>query len=478
MVPTTILAQQHYERMVERMKNYPVTVELLSRIKTDKELKECCKNIALGGVDIVIGTHKILSPEIQFNDLGIVIIDEEQKFGVKAKEKLKKIRSNVHMLTLTATPIPRTLNLALLGIRDISIIETLPEGRLPIQDHFIEKKDEAVRDAVMREFAREGQTFYIYNRVKGIERKEQKLREMLPSFLKVDHIHGQMPPREIREILHQFENGEIDLLLATTIIENGIDVENANSIIIEGTDKLGLSQMYQLRGRVGRGHERGYCYFLVDEKEGKSKVKQREESMKSLGDMGAGTGFNLSMEDMKIRGAGEILGDRQHGSIEILGYGLYMKLLQEEITKQKGEYLEELPEFTLDLQVPRYIPDTYIEEKEKLILYKRIAQITSIVEIEEIQGEIEDRFGLAPYSVKSYLRGEKLKFLAKKARVIAVQEEKEGTTLIKFQQDKLDMEKLMDIIASERGKYIKNIGALRYLGTPERFFNDYTEEKV
>ncbi|MGL5578244.1 MAG: DEAD/DEAH box helicase, partial [Fusobacteriaceae bacterium] len=376
MVPTTVLAQQHYERIVERLKNYPVTVELLSRIKTERELEECYKKIASGGIDIVVGTHKILSSEINFKDLGLVIIDEEQKFGVKAKEKLKTLRTNVHMLTLTATPIPRTLNLALLGIRDISIIETLPEGRLPIQDYFIEKKDEAIRDAVMREFAREGQSFYIYNRVKGIERREEELRKMLPGFLKIDHIHGQMPPREIREILHQFENGEIDLLLATTIVENGIDVENANSIIIEGTDKLGLSQMYQLRGRVGRGHERGYCYFLTDPgKDIRSKVKQREESMRSLGEMGAGTGFNLSMEDMRIRGAGEVLGERQHGAIEILGYGLYMKLLQEEIAKLKGEYIEELPEFTLDLTLPRYIPDTYIEEREKLILYKRIAQI-------------------------------------------------------------------------------------------------------
>lgn len=474
MVPTTVLAQQHYERIVERLKNYPVTVELLSRIKTERELEECYKKIASGGIDIVVGTHKILSSEINFKDLGLVIIDEEQKFGVKAKEKLKTLRTNVHMLTLTATPIPRTLNLALLGIRDISIIETLPEGRLPIQDYFIEKKDEAIRDAVMREFAREGQSFYIYNRVKGIERREEELRKMLPGFLKIDHIHGQMPPREIREILHQFENGEIDLLLATTIVENGIDVENANSIIIEGTDKLGLSQMYQLRGRVGRGHERGYCYFLTDPgKDIRSKVKQREESMRSLGEMGAGTGFNLSMEDMRIRGAGEVLGERQHGAIEILGYGLYMKLLQEEIAKLKGEYIEELPEFTLDLTLPRYIPDTYIEEREKLILYKRIAQIGKLEDIGEIGEELEDRFGPMPYPVKSYLRGEKLKLMAKRARVIAIHEEKEGTTLIKFQEDKLHMEKLVEIMESGKGKYIRSQGALRYMGTPERFFRDY-----
>lgn len=474
MVPTTVLAQQHYERIVERMKNYPVTVELLSRIKTEKELNECYKKIAGGGIDIVVGTHKILSPEIKFKDLGLVIIDEEQKFGVKAKEKLKTLRTNVHMLTLTATPIPRTLNLALLGIRDISIIETLPEGRLPIQDYFLEKKDEAIRDAVMREFAREGQSFYIYNRVKGIERRGEELRKILPSFLKVDYIHGQMPPREIREILHQFESGEIDLLLATTIVENGIDVENANTIIIEGTDKLGLSQMYQLRGRVGRGHERGYCYFLIDPgKDIRSKVKQREESIRSLGEMGAGTGFNLSMEDMRIRGAGEVLGERQHGAIEILGYGLYMKLLQEEISKLKGEYIEELPEFTIELNLPRYIPDTYIEEREKIILYKRIAQINKLEEIGDIAEELEDRFGVMPYSVKSYLRGEKLKLLAKRARVIGIHEEKEGTTLIKFQEDKLHMDKLMEIITAERGKYIRNQGALRYMGTPEGFFRDY-----
>lgn len=363
MVPTTVLAQQHYERFVERMKNYPVTIELLSRLSTSKEQKNTLEKIANGAIDIVIGTHRILSEDVKFKDLGLVIIDEEQKFGVKAKEHLKKLRNKIDMLTLTATPIPRTLNLALLGIRDLSVIDTPPEGRKPIETLFIEGTEKNIKEIIMKEVAREGQVFYIFNSVKGIEKKAQELRKILPEYLKINYVHGQMLPRDIKERIKDFENSDIDILLATTIIENGIDIENANTMIIDKVEKLGLSQIYQLRGRIGRGNRQSYCYLITKEYQSK-KAKEREESIKSLEETGGG-GLQLSMEDMRIRGAGEILGERQHGALETFGYTLYMKMLQEEIDKIKGDFEEDIDEIEIKVNSPAFIPDSYIEKMRK-----------------------------------------------------------------------------------------------------------------
>ncbi|MGL5051294.1 MAG: DEAD/DEAH box helicase [Fusobacteriaceae bacterium] len=475
MVPTTVLAEQHYDRFINRFKNFPFTIEILSRLKSEKEEKEIKKKISSGGIDIIIGTHMLLSSTIKFSDLGLIIVDEEQKFGVKAKEKLKKIKSNADLLTLTATPIPRTLNLALLGIRDISIIETLPANRQPTKDFFIENKDEEIREAMMREFSREGQCFYIYNSVKGIERKLKELESIVPNFVKINYIHGQMPPKEIKTRISQFENGEIDILLSTTIIENGIDIENANTIIIEGIEKLGLSQMYQLRGRVGRGSERGYCYILVDPlKNPKLKSKIREEALKNISQMGDGKGFHLSLEDLRIRGAGEILGDKQHGALEILGYGLYMKLLNEEIAKIKGQSYEEIEGFKLQLKIPRYIPDNYIESNEKIIIYKRVAKIKFVEEIIEIENEIRDRFGSLPQVVKSYFRGEKIRIEAQKLEIKEIIEKEEGV-FIKFLVDKLNFNRIMKIIESQKGIYSQKEEALIFKGEIEEFLYSYSQ---
>lgn len=474
MVPTTVLAQQHYERFTERMKNYPITIELLSRLSSLKEQKTTLDNILSGAVDIVIGTHRILSEDVKFKDLGLVIIDEEQKFGVKAKEHLKRLRNKIDMLTLTATPIPRTLNLALLGIRDLSVIDTPPEGRKPIETIFLEGTDKNIRDAIMREISREGQVFYIFNSVKGIEKKVYELKGILPEYLKIGFVHGQMLPKEIKERIKEFENGEIDVLLATTIIENGIDIENANTMIIDRADKLGLSQIYQLRGRVGRGNRQSYCYLLTKEYQSK-KAKDREDSIKMLEETGGG-GLQLSMEDMRIRGAGEILGEKQHGALETFGYTLYMKMLQEEIEKIKGEFEEDLEDIEIKVNYPAFIPESYIEKSEKIKIYRRVADIKRESELQEIKDELIDRFGKMPIEAQGFFKYIALKFRARKLGVKrAIEIKGKNESDIKFHNDKMNFEKLLDLIQKEIIRYQKKEDIIEYAGTIEEFLNVYEQ---
>lgn len=474
MVPTTVLAQQHYERFTERMKNYPITIELLSRLSSLKEQKTTLDNILSGAVDIVIGTHRILSEDVKFKDLGLVIIDEEQKFGVKAKEHLKRLRNKIDMLTLTATPIPRTLNLTLLGIRDLSVIDTPPEGRKPIETIFLEGTDKNIRDAIMREIAREGQVFYIFNSVKGIEKKVYELKGILPEYLKIGFVHGKMLPKEIKERIKEFENGEIDVLLATTIIENGIDIENANTMIIDRADKLGLSQIYQLRGRVGRGNRQSYCYLLTKEYQSK-KAKDREESIKMLEETDGG-GLQLSMEDMRIRGAGEILGEKQHGALETFGYTLYMKMLQEEIEKIKGEFEEDLEDIEIKVNYPAFIPESYIEKSEKIKIYRRVADIKRESELQEIKDELIDRFGKMPIEAQGFFKYIALKFRARKLGVKrAIEIKGKNESDIKFHNDKMNFEKLLDLIQKEIIRYQKKEDIIEYDGTIEEFLNVYEQ---
>ena len=474
MVPTTVLAQQHYERFTERMKNYPITIELLSRLSSLKEQKTTLDNILSGAVDIVIGTHRILSEDVKFKDLGLVIIDEEQKFGVKAKEHLKRLRNKIDMLTLTATPIPRTLNLALLGIRDLSVIDTPPEGRKPIETIFLEGTDKNIRDAIMREIAREGQVFYIFNSVKGIEKKVYELKGILPEYLKIGFVHGKMLPKEIKERIKEFENGEIDVLLATTIIENGIDIENANTMIIDRADKLGLSQIYQLRGRVGRGNRQSYCYLLTKEYQSK-KAKDREDSIKMLEETGGG-GLQLSMEDMRIRGAGEILGEKQHGALETFGYTLYMKMLQEEIEKIKGEFEEDLEDIEIKVNYPAFIPESYIKKSEKIKIYRRVADIKRESELQEIKDELIDRFGKMPIEAQGFFKYIALKFRARKLGVKrAIEIKGKNESDIKFHNDKMNFEKLLDLIQKEIIRYQKKEDIIEYDGTIEEFLNVYEQ---
>lgn len=476
MVPTTVLAQQHYERFSERMKNYPITIELLSRLKSGSEQKKSLERIEAGSIDIVIGTHRLLSADVKFKDLGLVIIDEEQKFGVKAKEHLKKMKNRVDMLTLTATPIPRTLNLSLLGIRDLSVIDTPPEGRKPVDTFFIEPEVKKIKEVIMREIAREGQVFYIFNSVKGIRKKSEDLAKILPEYIKIDFVHGQMQPKEIKEKIKSFENGDVDILIATTIIENGIDIENANTMIIDGADKLGLSQIYQLRGRIGRGSRQGYCYLLTKEYQTK-KAKEREDSIKALEDIGGG-GLQLSLEDMRIRGAGEILGEKQHGALEALGYNLYMKMLQDEISKIKGdvELEDSIDDIELKVNYPAFIPDDYMEKSQKIKLYRRIAEAKKIENIDELRSEIIDRFGKLPQEGIGLFEYIKTKFRAREIGIkSAVEIKGKDECNIKFHRDKLEFEVLLNMIQAKKIVYSQREDLVEFNGDIKSFLDIYDE---
>ncbi|MEG0068946.1 MAG: transcription-repair coupling factor [Cetobacterium sp.] len=473
--PTTVLAQQHYERFLERYKDYPITVELLSRLSNEKDQKEIIKKMLSGSIDIIIGTHRLLSEDVKLKDLGLVIIDEEQKFGVKAKEKLKKMRTNVDMLTLTATPIPRTLNYALLGIRDISVIETAPEGRVPVETTFINDDKKEIREVIMKEIAREGQVFYIFNRVKRMEDKLNELKKALPKFVSIEYIHGKMSPKNIKEKLKSFEDGDIDILLSTTIIENGIDIENANTILIEGIDKLGLSQVYQLRGRVGRGKRKGYCYLVIDkDKKTGKKATQRKETLKEIGELGGG--FKLSLEDMRIRGAGEILGEKQHGALETFGYNLYTKLLQEEIAKVRGEE-EESSEIKIYLEEDSYLPKDYIEGDERLVVYRRLVDIKKIEDLKEIELEMKDRFGDLPKEAKNLLNYLEIKILAKKLKIIEILKTN-SEIFIKFDNEYIQFEKIMKLIELKKARYSSKDNGIFYKGEILEFLKWYEGDDI
>ena len=470
LVPTTVLAEQHYERFSERFKNYPVHIEILSRVQSKKEQTESLKRIENGSADLVIGTHRLLSDDIKFKDVGLLIIDEEQKFGVKAKEKLKKIKGDIDVLTLTATPIPRTLNLSLLGIRDLSVIDTSPEGRQKIQTEYIDNNKNLIKDIILSEISREGQVFYIFNSVKRMENKVKEIRELLPEYIKVDYIHGQMLPRDIKKNIQEFENGNIDVLVATTIIENGIDIENANTMIIEGVEKLGLSQVYQLRGRIGRSNKKSYCYMLMNENKTKN-AQKREESIREFDNL---TGIDLSMEDSKIRGVGEILGEKQHGAVETFGYNLYMKMLNEEILKLKGKNEEELEDVNIELNFPRFLPDNYIEKNEKIKIYKRALALKTFEELEDLHKELEDRFGRLKSEAKGFFEFLKIRIRARELGIVSIKEDKEKRILINFNEEKINVDKIIYLLANKKISYLKFTQTIGFEGDIFEFFDLYS----
>lgn len=413
LVPTTILAQQHYETFRERFADFPFTIQVLSRFRSKKEQSETMKGVKNGTVDIVIGTHRLLSADVVFKDLGLLIVDEEQRFGVSHKEKLKRLKTNVDVLTLTATPIPRTLHMSMLGVRDLSVIETPPENRFPVQTYVVEYSNALVRDAIERELAREGQVYYLYNRVQGIQQMAEQLSMLVPNA-RIAVAHGQMSEQELEKTILDFLDNEYDVLVSTSIIETGVDIPNVNTLIVHDADKMGLSQLYQLRGRVGRSNRIAYAYFTYQRDKVLTEVaEKRLQAIKEFTELGSG--FKIAMRDLAIRGAGNLLGAEQHGFIASVGFDLYSQMLAAEIRKRKAEMGEQVPEkeiFTtqIDIQLDAYLPSDYIyDSMQKIEIYKKVAAIVSLEEAEDLEEELIDRFGDLPVAVRNLLAVARIK---------------------------------------------------------------------
>lgn len=433
LVPTTILAQQHYNNTVERFSKYPAKIEMLSRFRTKAEQDKIIENIRTGVVDVIIGTHRILSNDIQYKDLGLLIIDEEQRFGVKHKEKIKMMKENIDVLTLSATPIPRTLHMSMIGIRDMSVIEDPPEDRYPIQTYVVEFDEFLVREAIIRELERGGQVFFVHNRVADIDQVAHKLSQLVPDA-KVDFAHGQMNEHKLEKIMLSFMNNEFNVLVCTTIIETGLDISNVNTIIINDGDRFGLSQLYQLRGRVGRSNRLAYCYIFYQTNKVLNEIaEKRLRAIKEFTELGAG--FKIAMRDLEIRGAGNVLGTQQHGHMEAIGYDLFCKLLEESIMRKKGEIVTEVPQAKMDIAINAYIPDEYIKNHQmKIEIYKKIASIESREQFDNVYEEIEDRFGTVPSSVNNLMKIAFVKSMVEKMWIEEVSED--GTHFImKFISD-------------------------------------------
>ncbi len=430
LVPTTILAQQHFNTFRERFSPFPVRVEMLSRFRSPKQIQKIIKDLKNGLVDVVIGTHRLLSKDVVFKDLGLLVVDEEQRFGVKHKERIKQLKANVDVLTLTATPIPRTLHMAMSGIRDMSVIEDPPDERVPVQTYVVAWNPSLVADAILRETSRGGQVFYLYNRVDSIYTIANQLADRFPE-LNIGVGHGQMNETELEKVMLDYYEGRYDVLVCTTIIENGLDIPNANTILVHDADRLGLSQLYQLRGRVGRSTRQAYAYLMFQRDKILSEVaEKRLKAIKEFTEFGSG--FKIAMRDLEIRGAGNLLGGEQHGHLAAIGYDLYVKLLEETMQKTRGEEVEEEPEVTIELNVNAYIPKEYIRNAgHKIEIYKKIAAIRSREDLYEVEEEIEDRFGDIPGIVRNLLTVSTVKGLALKAGITSIVQ-KEETVRLQF----------------------------------------------
>lgn len=432
LVPTTILAQQHYDTMRERFQDYPINIGLLSRFRTRKQQNETIKGLKAGSIDLVIGTHRLLSKDITYHDLGLLIIDEEQRFGVTHKEKIKKLKTNVDVLTLTATPIPRTLHMSMLGVRDLSVIETPPENRFPVQTYVMEYNGALVREAIERELARGGQVYFLYNRVEDIERMAEEISLLIPDA-RVAAAHGQMSENELESVMLGFLAGDSDVLVSTTIIETGVDIPNVNTLIVYDADKMGLSQLYQLRGRVGRSNRVAYAYFTYRKDKVLTEVaEKRLQAIKEFTELGSG--FKIAMRDLSIRGAGNLLGAQQHGFIDSVGFDLYSQMLKEAIQERKAEIHPEAEEkinVEIDLEIDAYIPDAYIRDgHQKIEMYKRFRGIETIDDIGDLKEEMLDRFGDYPEEVDYLFKISEMKIYANLIGVELIKQAKDNVTVL------------------------------------------------
>ncbi|TSB45059.1 transcription-repair coupling factor [Alkalicoccobacillus porphyridii] len=448
LVPTTILAQQHYETIMERFSEFPINIGVLSRFRSRKEQNETLKGVKAGSVDLIVGTHRLLSKDVVFKDLGLLIVDEEQRFGVTHKEKIKQLKTNIDVLTLTATPIPRTLHMSMLGVRDLSVIETPPENRFPVQTYVVEFNESLVREAIEREMARGGQVYFLYNRVEDIERMSEKISMLVPDA-KVSFAHGQMNERELESIMLDFLEGESDVLVTTTIIETGVDIPNVNTLFIYNADKMGLSQLYQIRGRVGRSNRVAYAYFTYQRDKVLTEVaEKRLQAIKEFTELGSG--FKIAMRDLTIRGAGNLLGAQQHGFIESVGFDLYSQMLKEAIEERKGEKPTEPPFQTeLDVKIDAYIPEAYITDaKQKIEMYKRFKAIEDVQELRDLKDEMFDRFGEYPQEVQDLFRLTKIKMIADQERIEKITESKDQVTVLLTEESskQMDGSKLFELV--------------------------------
>lgn len=419
LVPTTILAEQHYATMLERFKDFPVNVAMLCRFQTEKEADEIATNLSNGKIDIVVGTHRILSRDIKFKNLGLLIIDEEQRFGVKHKEKLKKLKNNIDLLTLTATPIPRTLHMSMIGVRDLSVMETPPANRYPIQTYVTEETPNIVREACLRELARNGQIFFLHNKIQDIDQKVAYLSQLIPEA-RIEYIHGRMSERQLEDIMLRFTQKKFDILVTTTIIETGVDLPNVNTLLVENADTYGLSQLYQLRGRIGRSSRLAYAYFLY--KRDKVLTEVSEKRLNAIRDFTAlGSGFKIAMRDLSIRGAGNILGKQQHGFIDSVGYDLYAQMLDQTIKQKRGDKVCHKTNAEVRINLEAYIPTEYISsQKQKIEFYKKIKHANDVKAIDDIADELIDRFGTYPKSVENLLNIATIKVLADTAQILSI----------------------------------------------------------
>ena len=444
LVPTTVLAQQQYEEFKNRMADFPIRVEILNRFKSAKYQKEVIKKLALGEVDVVIGTHRLLSKDVEFKDIGLLIIDEEHRFGVKAKEKIKQYKANIDVLTMTATPIPRTMHMSIVGIRDMSVIYEPPQNRKPVQTYVLEYDTEVIKEAITRELERDGQVFYIFNNVENIQKKADDISRLVPEAT-VSYAHGRMTGKEIEDIMEEFIEKKTNVLVCTTILESGIDIPNANTIIVENADRMGLAQLYQIRGRVGRSSRQAYAYITY--KKDKMLAEVADKRLKALKEFTEfGSGFKIAMRDLEIRGAGSLLGEIQSGHLEQVGYDTYCTLLDEVVKEMKGEEIEPSIDIQIDLNVTSYIPDEYISDSsQKIEIYQNIALCKNEENIQNVVDEIIDRYGNMPEELENLLDIARIKYLAKPHYIIKIASKKTAV-IFTFEQSKfnIDVMRLVD----------------------------------